>query len=133
MNYRREDSAPSKPLVTYKVAEPTSMKKQVLANDKKLKGEVQLKRNSDIKCFKCQGLGHYASECANRLVMILRDDEEIVSTSEESDYDDMPPLEDASDLEYVVGDEVLVIGRSVFRLRRMMWSNKGRTSSILSA
>jgi hypothetical protein len=65
--------------------------------------------------------------------MILRDDEEIVSTSEESDYDDMPPLEDASDLEYVVGDEVLVIGRSVFRLRRMMWSNKGRTSSILSA
>jgi hypothetical protein len=51
MNYRREGSAPSKPLVTYKVAEPTSMKKQVLANDKKLKGEVQLKRNCDIKCF----------------------------------------------------------------------------------
>jgi hypothetical protein len=27
--------------------------------------------------------------------MILRDDGEIVSISEESDYDDMPPLEDA--------------------------------------
>jgi hypothetical protein len=40
-------------------------------------------------------LGHYASECANHRVMILRDDGEIVSISEESDYDDMPPLEDA--------------------------------------
>jgi len=45
--------------------------------------------------------------------MILRDDGEIVSTSEESDCDDMPPLEDASDLEYVVGDKVLVIRRSL--------------------
>jgi hypothetical protein len=113
MNYRREGSALSKPLVTSKVAKPNSMKKQVSINDQKLKGKVQLKRNRDIKCFKCQGLGHYASECANRRVMILRDDGEIVSTSEESDCDDMPPLEDASDLEYAVGDKVLVIKRSL--------------------
>jgi hypothetical protein len=81
--------------MTSKVAEPTSMKKQVSANDQKLKGEVQPKHNCDIKCFKCQRLGYYASECANHRVMILRDDGEIVSISEESDYDDMPPLEDA--------------------------------------
>jgi len=80
---------------------------------KKLKGEVQPKRNCDIKCFKCQGLGHYASKCANHRVMILKDDGEIVPPSEESDYDDIPPLEDASDLEYVVGDKVLVIRRSL--------------------
>jgi len=36
-----------------------------------------------------------------------------VSTSEESDCNDMPPLEDASDLEYAVGDKVLVIRRSL--------------------
>jgi hypothetical protein len=77
LNYRREDSVSSKPLVTSKVAEPTSMKKHVSANDKKLKGEVQPKRNRDIKCFKCQGLGHYASECANHRVMILNDDGEL--------------------------------------------------------
>jgi hypothetical protein len=53
MNYRREGNASSKPLMTSKVAEPTSIKKQVSANDKKLKGEVQPKRNHDIKCFKC--------------------------------------------------------------------------------
>uniref|UniRef100_A0A6M2F1K5 CCHC-type domain-containing protein n=1 Tax=Populus davidiana TaxID=266767 RepID=A0A6M2F1K5_9ROSI len=103
------------------------MKKKISASDKKLKGEVQPKHNHDIKGFKCQGLGHYASECANHRVMTLRDDGEIVSTSEESDCNDMPPLEDASDLKYPVSDKVLVIRR------RMMWSNKGRTSSMLDA
>jgi len=88
-NYWREGSASSKALVTLKVVEPTSMKKQVLASDHKLKGEVQPKRNRDIKCFKCQRLGHYALECANHRVMILRDDGEIMSTSEESDCDEM--------------------------------------------
>jgi len=58
-------------------------------------------------------LRHCASECANHRVMILRDDGEIVSTSEESDCDDMPLLEDASDLKYAVGDKVLVIRRSL--------------------
>jgi len=66
MNYRREGSAPTKPLVTFKNVKPTSMKKQVATNNQKLKVEVQLKHNRDIKCVKCQGLGHYASECANR-------------------------------------------------------------------
>ena len=36
-----------------------------------------------------------------------------MSTSKESDCDDMPPLEDASDLEYAVGDKVLVVRRSL--------------------
>jgi len=75
--------------------------------------EVQPKCNRDIKCFKCQGWGHYASECTNHRVMILRNDGEIVSTSEESDCDNMPPLEDASDIKYVVGDKVLRIRRSL--------------------
>ena len=43
--------------------------------------------------------------------MILKDDGKIVSTSEESDCDGMPPFEDASDLEYVVDDKVLMIRR----------------------
>jgi hypothetical protein len=132
MNYRREGSVSSKPLVTSKVVEPTFMKKQVSTNDQKLKGEVQSKRDHDIKCFKSQGLGHYASECANHRVMILRDDGEIMFTSKESDCDDMPPLEDASDLEYAIGDKVLVIRRSFsVQTKRMMWSNKGRASSVL--
>jgi hypothetical protein len=35
MNYRREGSASSKPLVASKVAKPNSMKKRVSTNDKK--------------------------------------------------------------------------------------------------
>jgi hypothetical protein len=109
----REGSVLSKPLVTFKVAKPTSIKKQVSASDKKLKGEVQPKHNHDIKYFKCRGLGHYALKCANHRVMILRDNGEIISTSEESDCDGMPPFKDASDLEYVVDDKVLMIRRSL--------------------
>jgi hypothetical protein len=45
--------------------------------------------------------------------MILRDDGEIVSISDESDCDEMPPLEDASDLEYAIGYKILVIRRSL--------------------
>ena len=56
---------------------------------------------------------HHYREVFNHLQMILRDDGEIVSISEESDCDDMPPLEDANDLEYAVGDKVLVIRRSL--------------------
>jgi len=36
-----------------------------------------------------------------------------VSTSEESDCDNMPPVEDASDIKYVVGDKFLGIRRSL--------------------
>ena len=28
-------------------------------------------RNRDIKCFKCQGRGHIASECVNKRVTVL--------------------------------------------------------------
>jgi hypothetical protein len=63
--------------------------------------------------------------------MILRDDGEIVSTSEESDCDEMP-LEDSGDLEYVVGDEVLVIRRLLsFQTKKDDVEQKRRTSSIL--
>ena len=56
MIYRREGSVTSKPLMTSKVAEPPSMKKQVSASDQKLKGEVQSKRNHDIKVFQVSGI-----------------------------------------------------------------------------
>ena len=39
-------------------------------------------RNHDIKCFKCQGRGHIASECVNKIVMVLRDNGEIVTEDE---------------------------------------------------
>ncbi|XP_068639431.1 uncharacterized protein [Aristolochia californica] len=50
-------------------------------------------RSSDIKCFKCQGRGHIASQCPNKKIMVIRDNGEIESENED-DLVDMPPLED---------------------------------------
>jgi len=52
--------------------------------------EEPSKRSRDVKCFKCEGLGHYAYECPNKRSMVLRDGEYIseydVEEEEESEY-----------------------------------------------
>jgi hypothetical protein len=67
----------------------------------KLKVESQPSRNRDIKFFKCLGSGHIASQCPNRRVMIMRDNGEVMTESED-DSDGMPELVDASDDDEVV-------------------------------
>ncbi|RDY02221.1 hypothetical protein CR513_14354, partial [Mucuna pruriens] len=65
-----------------------------------LKGKIDINtsyRSCDIKCFRCQGVGHIASHCPNKRVMIMMDNGEI--ESENSSDDEMPPLEDCSDME----------------------------------
>ena len=57
-------------------------------------------RNRDIKCFKCQCMGHIASDCMNKRVMVLRDNGEIV-TEDETKENEIPPLEDVEDEEYI--------------------------------
>ncbi|XP_042992210.1 uncharacterized protein LOC122318677, partial [Carya illinoinensis] len=67
----------------------------------KAKVESQPSRNRDIKCFKCLGSGHIASQCPNRRVMIMRDNGEVMTESED-DRDGVPELVDASDDEGVI-------------------------------
>ncbi|KAL5801029.1 hypothetical protein ACOSQ3_032661 [Xanthoceras sorbifolium] len=76
------------------------------------KPDSQPTRNRDIKCFKCLGAGHIASQCPNKRVMVLKDDGGIESEGE-SDGESMPPLEDADDFEYPVGGELLVARRAL--------------------
>ncbi|KAG7529737.1 Zinc finger CCHC-type, partial [Arabidopsis suecica] len=44
--------------------------------------EKVVTRTRDLKCFKCHGLGHYAGECSNKRIMIIRDNGEIESEDE---------------------------------------------------
>ena len=71
------------------------------------KGENQPAQTRGIKCFKCLGHGHIARECPNKKAMILRDGD-IESESEGDSDDDMPSLEDCSDVECAKGDNLVV-------------------------
>ena len=71
------------------------------------KGENQPAQTRGIKCFKCLDHGHIARECPNKKAMILRDGD-IESESEGDSDDDMPSLEDCSNVECAKGDNLVV-------------------------
>ncbi|KAJ9177048.1 hypothetical protein P3X46_012302, partial [Hevea brasiliensis] len=74
-------------------------------------------RTRDIQCFRCLGKGHYASQCPNKRVIVMRQNGEIESEDDDVDDDDasesMPPLEEASDVEHAVGGNILVVRRAL--------------------
>jgi hypothetical protein len=104
----RNDSAEAK-----RKTEPPKEKDEGTSNKPKV--ESQPSQNRDIKCFKCLGSGHIASQCPNRRVMIMRDNGEVMTESED-DSDGMPKLVDASDddgVVYPVTGESLVARRAL--------------------
>uniref|UniRef100_A0A2N9HB23 CCHC-type domain-containing protein n=1 Tax=Fagus sylvatica TaxID=28930 RepID=A0A2N9HB23_FAGSY len=104
----RNDSAEAK-----RKTKPPKGKDEGTSNKPKV--ESQPSRNRDIKCFKCLGSGHIASQCPNRRVMIMRDNGEVMTESED-DSDGMPELVDASDddgVVYPVTGESLVARRAL--------------------
>ena len=104
----RNDSAEAK-----RKTEPPKGKDEGTSNKPKV--ESQPSRNRDIKCFKCLGSGHIASQCPNRRVMIMHDNGEVMTESED-DNDGMPELVDTSDddgVVYSVTGESLVARRAL--------------------
>ncbi|KAL2225684.1 UNVERIFIED_CONTAM: hypothetical protein Sindi_2956500, partial [Sesamum indicum] len=55
---------------------------------KKVQPEPNSSRNRDIKCFKCQGRGHIASECPNRRTMIFNNHGELETKEEITDKEE---------------------------------------------
>lgn len=72
------------------------------------KTEVVGTRTRDVKCFKCQGRGHYANECINKRVMVLLESGEFESADEVPEYTE----EEESEEEPMKG-ELLVARRSL--------------------
>ncbi|XP_056855141.1 LOW QUALITY PROTEIN: uncharacterized protein LOC130504544, partial [Raphanus sativus] len=80
------------------------------------KTEATSSRARDVKCFKCQGRGHYANECTNKRVMILLDNGEYESQDEKLEDD-----QELSDEEY---EEEPVQGRLLVARRTLSLQNK---------
>ena len=79
-------------------------------NNSKEKPESSTPKNRDIKCFKCLGRGHIASQCPNKLAMVIREDGEIetddsesLASQEDTDYEE----------ELAVQGELLVARRAL--------------------
>ncbi|XP_073061780.1 uncharacterized protein [Primulina eburnea] len=78
------------------------------------KSETPSNRSRDVRCFRCQGMGHISSDCPNKRVMFLNDYGEYESQSEgdgEGSDDDMPELEDPDEGYGAVVGEALVTRR----------------------
>uniref|UniRef100_A0A2N9JBK9 CCHC-type domain-containing protein n=1 Tax=Fagus sylvatica TaxID=28930 RepID=A0A2N9JBK9_FAGSY len=106
-NWRKDEGA-----VLKSKTEPPKRREEVpIVNKGKTESQT---RNRDIKCFRCLGVGHIASQCPNKRTMIARVDGE-VETESESDADQMPMLEDTcdDDVEYPVEGESLVARRAL--------------------
>ena len=92
-------------------------KAESVAKDKH-KADEPKGRNRDIKCWKCQGVGHVSKDFPNKRTMTIRNGE-IVTDEEESDHasdkDEMPELESCSDgsIEEPIKGDMLVTRRAL--------------------
>jgi len=83
------------------------------ATKTKGKAKIPSNRNCDIKCFRCLVSEHIASQCPNKKIMVIREHGDIESESDKFKEDEMPPLEDCSNIEYLVDREALMIWRTL--------------------
>ena len=98
--WRKEDKPPNgKPKI--------EQKQEVTSQGNQGKLDSFTNQNHDINFFKCQGIGHIASQCLNKSVMVMGDNGEI-ETDHELDCDSRPSLEDANDEDYAAQEELLV-------------------------
>ena len=88
-------------------------KKEDVADVGKGKLHSQSTRSSEVKCFKCMGKWHIASQCPNRRTMILREDGGLEFEEEAIEESKQPLGEKDEDVEYLVIGELLVTGRAL--------------------
>lgn len=67
----------------------------------------------EIKCWRCQGRGHIASQCPNQRVMILHENGEFESASEEEEFEEEVKEESSPSAESYEHGEALVVQRAL--------------------
>ncbi|KAF8114642.1 hypothetical protein N665_0035s0021, partial [Sinapis alba] len=77
-------------------------------HEEKGKGPATLARSKNIKCFRCQGYGHYASDCTNKKIMTILAIGEVVSEDDKSKCET-----DEDNMEYPVRGEMIVTRRAL--------------------
>ncbi|KAF8105123.1 hypothetical protein N665_0162s0003 [Sinapis alba] len=77
--YSKDDKSSTKPK-----EESSSLEARL---DDKDKGPATAIRSRNVKCFKCQGFGHYANECTNKKVIKVLANGDVVSEDEKTDQD----------------------------------------------
>ncbi|KAH9649251.1 hypothetical protein KPL70_025912 [Citrus sinensis] len=82
-----------------------------------IKIEQRLKRRGNTRAaiarvllLGSRAMGHIISECENKRVMILQDNGEII-TEDETEENEIPPLEDVEDEEYIAPWELTLVAR----------------------
>ncbi|XP_052483244.1 uncharacterized protein LOC105786844 [Gossypium raimondii] len=83
-----------------------------IAESSKGKMDAQPNRSRDIKCFKCLGRGHIASQCLNRNAMFIWDDGKIESEGEQ-EQEAVEPNKEEEEVEQAENGEILVVKRSL--------------------
>ena len=109
---KREGIVQPRSFVPFKT-EPSTAKVDVPTGAKG-KSKTQPIRTHDVKWFRCQGHEHYASECPNKRIMMIRDDGHMESESDKFDCEGMPPLEDSD------GDELALPVAESLVIRRTL-------------
>ena len=126
-NLKREGTLQPRSFVPSKT-ERTTAKVDVPTNAKG-KYETQPKRTRDVKCFRCQGHGHYASECPNKRIMRIRDDGDMESESDKSNCEDMPPLEDIDEDELALSVAGFLVIRRTLKKQPNFYAREGEVRS----
>ncbi|PKI44504.1 hypothetical protein CRG98_035091 [Punica granatum] len=91
------------------------------------RGNTRASQSSSTSTWK-SNQGHIASQCPNKRVMVMRDNGDIVTETKDSDTDDIPPLENVPEEEYLAPDALTLVARRALSLQtkgveEVQWEN----------